>query len=108
MVISFVLRQLDKFEGQVDWAKVERDMNDRVRSLIPGTWFDEEAVQLMSSLLSGVKHVLADTAKLHAIMDALAAQDWMTAYNSLKALVLNAWTSGAIASTEQARVDMVA
>lgn len=102
MAISFVLKQLDKFKGTIDWAKVEADLDERVRALIPGTWFDDDAVNFVNSIMDGVKYVLADDSKVKGLLQQLAAQDWAGAASTLRALVSGAWTSGAVATNNKA------
>lgn len=103
MAISFVLKQLDRFKGAVDWDKVQKDLDDRVRAMIPGTWFDDDAVAFVNSILAGVRHVLGDSGNVQMILKDLAAQDWSGAANQLRALVSSAWSSGAVASNSSAR-----
>lgn len=91
VVIAFVLRQLGKFQETIDWTKVKADLDQRTRDLVPGTWFDDEAVAVVDALLSKVQFVLSDTGDLTAILQKLAASDWTGAYSALKALVLASW-----------------
>lgn len=103
LVVSFVLRQLAKFRGEVDWAKVRADMNVRVKAIVPGSWFDDEACYIANALLDGVVAVLASSADLENILNLLAAGQWQAAYEALKDLLLRIWSPvGASAKKAQA------
>lgn len=91
LVISFVLRQLAKFKNEIDWAKVRVDMSARIAAVIPGTWFDDEAVYVANALLDGVLLVLGQTADLERVLALLAASDWNGAFEALKDLLLKVW-----------------
>jgi hypothetical protein len=92
MVVAFVLRQVAKFRDTIDWAKVKADLDARVTALVPGVFFDSEAVALVNALLDRIVMVLGDTADLQKILDALAASDWAGAYAALLVLIQHAWT----------------
>jgi len=91
IVINFVLRQLSKFKKDIDWGKVRADLDTRVRALVPGTWFDQEAVAICNAALDGVLSVLSSTEDLERVLQRLAAGDWAGAYEALKALLLSVW-----------------
>lgn len=91
MVIGFVLRQLAKFGRDVDWAKVKADAEVRVRALVPGTWFDDEAVTLVNAAIDACRVAVAAEADWDALLRALAAQDWNGALMALKGLLAKVW-----------------
>lgn len=91
IVISFVLRQLARFKGDIDWAKVRADMNARVAALVPGSWFDDEACYLANALLDGVLVVLGSSAELEKLLQLLAASNWSGAFDALKDLLTRVW-----------------
>ena len=91
IVISFVLRQLARFKGDIDWAKVRADMNVRVAALVPGTWFDNEACYVANALLDGVLVVLGSSAALERLLQLLATSDWNGAFEALKDLLSRVW-----------------
>ncbi len=91
MVVSFVLRQLAKFGKDIDWAKVKSDLGERVRQLVPGTWFDEEAVALVNAALDAVKIALGAQDDWDTLLRALAAQDWNGALAALKDMLSKVW-----------------
>lgn len=59
-VVSFVVRQVEKFGNAIDWEKVKDDAEVRVRALVPGTWFDDMAVGVVDSALATLKKALTD------------------------------------------------
>lgn len=91
VVIGFVLRQLAKFGRQLDWAKVKADAEVRVRALVPGTWFDDEAVAVVGAVIDACKVALAAESDWDALLHALAAQDWNGALAALKGLLARVW-----------------
>jgi hypothetical protein len=96
LIVSFILRQLDKFGANIDWAKVKADLEVRVRALVPGTWFDDEAVALVNFVLDRAAEVLAQKDAIEQVMKLLAAKDWQGALLVLKELLLGGWVpSGA-------------
>ncbi len=88
MIISFLLRQLDKFKSGINWAMVKVDIAVRVRALVPGTWFDDEAVAITDGLVDRVAAILADTAALNNILQLMGQQRWAEAGNALLALLM--------------------
>ncbi len=90
IVISFVLRQVEKFKDQTDWVKVRADLETRVKDLVPGTWFDAEAVALVDMVLDKIQSVLGSTADLESLLRLIAAEDWAGALAFIKDLLLKA------------------
>lgn len=90
IVISFVLRQVAKFKDQTDWAKVRADLETRVKDLVPGTWFDAEAVLVVDLVLEKIQVALGATDVLRDILEKVAAEDWQGALLLLKELLLKA------------------
>ena len=84
--VQFALRQVAKFRDGVDWPTVRRDLEARVRDLVPREWLDDEAVAAMDIALECVKEVLASTADLETILTKLAESDWQGALNAVVAL----------------------
>ena len=91
LVIAFIMRQLAKFGQTIDWAKVKADLDERVRALVPGTWFDDEVVALVNMVLDRCAEVLAHGAAIEALLKLLADQKWDEALQALKALLLGGW-----------------
>jgi hypothetical protein len=91
IVITFILRQLAKFEKTVDWALVKADLSKRVADLLPGTWFDAEAVVAVHALVDAAHSAIAATGSIDAILQKLAAQDWQGAFDALRDLVVKVW-----------------
>lgn len=88
MVIGFVLRQLEKFSENIDWQKVEADLDARVRKLIPGTWFDDEAVRIAHAALTVIKTVLGQGDNIKRLLDLLTARKYDEAVKLLKEIIL--------------------
>lgn len=100
MVISFVLRQVAKFKHDIDWAKVKADVDVRVRELIPGDWFDDEAVLAVNVVLDMVVAALSAQEDLERLLTLLAASDWQGAALALKELLLKVWSPAPEASSK--------
>lgn len=99
MVISFALRQVEKFETGVDWAKVSADAETRIRQVVPGSWFDDEAAAVVRALIDGIKSVLGEKAQLEGLIRTIAGGDWPAASVALTRLLLEGWTPTSAAST---------
>lgn len=91
IVISFILRQLAKFQKTLDWAKVKADAEVRVRALVPGTWFDDEAVALVNMVIDRAAEVLSQGDAIEQLLKLLAEQKWTEALSMLKDLLLGGW-----------------
>lgn len=90
-VISFIIRQLEKFQDSIDWDKVKKDATERVKALVPGTWFDDEAAKLLELVIDAAKQVLNSSEELKKILNFLAAKKYYEALSSLKLLILSLW-----------------
>lgn len=106
-LISFVLKQLEKFKEAIDWSKVKADVDVRVRALIPGTWFDDDAVKLVNTVLDALAKVLSSSDKMKALLELLAAQKYAEAAQALKDLLLGVWTLSAVAEEKSARAVLI-
>ncbi len=91
MGISFIMRQLAKWQMQIDWAKVKSDLQARIAALIPGEWLDAEAVELVGVLVDAAAAVLAASEDLEKIVKLLADQKFQEAWEALRALILGQW-----------------
>ena len=88
IVISFILRQLAKFQKTIDWAKVKADLKPRIEQLVPGTWFDDEVVAICNLVLDRAAEVLAQGDAIEIILKLLADAKWQEAAAALKDLLL--------------------
>lgn len=93
LAITFIIRQIAKFNETLDWEKVSADLEARVRALIPGDMFDSSAVAVVNAVLAGAKQVLADEEALAHIVKLAAAGDWERAIAALKDLLVGAWNT---------------
>lgn len=91
MAISFVMRQLSKWGESIDWAKVKADVEERVRALVPGEWFDSEAVAVVMALLDAAASVLSATADLEKIVKLAVDGKFPEAWAALRDLILGSW-----------------
>lgn len=89
--ISFVLRQLKKFGKETDWDTVKDDLGARVTDLVPGEFFDDEAVNISNAFVDAVKRGLSQTKHLEIVFDHLQAEEWDKAINALRDFLLKAW-----------------
>lgn len=91
LVLTFVVRQVAKFNENFDWHEFVADLNERVRKLVPGEMFDSYAVSLVEALLNGLRQVLASEDALAEIGKYAADGKWDEAINALKKLLLDVW-----------------
>ncbi len=91
LVIAFAIRQLAKFSKSIDWGKVKTDLAIRIADLVPGTFFDAEAIAGANMLLDGLAATLSATADIEAILKLLATDKFAEAMQALKDLLLKIW-----------------
>lgn len=91
MAISFVMRQIGKWGKGIDWAKVKADVTERVKAIVPGEWFDAEAVAAVMALLDVAEKVLAATGELEKIVQMIVDGKMQEAWAALRQLILDAW-----------------
>lgn len=91
LVVSFIMRQIEKFGHTIDWAKVKADLKPRIEAVVPGTWFDAEAVAAVFTVVDAAAKALSATGEIQKILDLLAAQKWAEALEALKTLLLSIW-----------------
>jgi hypothetical protein len=72
VVIHFAVRQLATFKKSIDWSKVKRDLEERVRALIPGKLFDDIAVSIANSALDSIQAVLGAGDRIEVVLKLLA------------------------------------
>lgn len=101
IVLSFVMRQLEKFREAIDWDKIEKDLDERVKKIIPGTWFDEEAVHCVKIAFDAIKFTLGQGDNLKQIIQLLVAKKNDEALALLKKLILGAWGSLTLSAQEE-------
>ena len=93
LVIAFVVRQISKYGKEIDWAKVKADAEIRIRALIPGEWFDDEAVMLVNAIIDRAAEVMLNAAAIEKIMTLAANGKWAEAFAELKKLLVDGWVS---------------
>lgn len=91
MAISFAMRQIAKWQSQIDWAKVKADLAARVAALVPGEWLDSEAVSVCNAVIDAVAAALSATSDLEKIVKFLADQKFDEAWQALRDLILSVW-----------------
>lgn len=89
IVITFVMRQLSKWQTGIDWAKVRADLEERVRALVPGEVFDQAAVDLVMGILDAVQSVLSASKELERIVKLAVDGKYQEAWVILRQLILD-------------------
>lgn len=87
IVIKFVLGRLSVFTHAIDWVKTQHDLDEAIRKLIPGTWFDDAAVAIVDAALAAIKTVLGSADQLKPVLELLAAHKYMEAEQMLIAML---------------------
>lgn len=100
-VINFVLSQLDKATGLIDWVVLEQQLDVKIADLVPGTWFDSEVVGWVNVLYEAVEKVMLSSGELKPILVMLAAKQYSEAFDALKELVLAALSVPGVPVTAQ-------
>jgi len=91
LAVSFFMRQLARWQDEIDWALVKEDLDTRIRALVPGEWFDQTAVDVIHTLVDVAASVLSATETLRAVIDLLANKDFQGAWTTLRQLILDSW-----------------
>jgi hypothetical protein len=89
--ISFMLRQLAKWQKSIDWAKVKADLAARIAALVPGEFLDEEVVQIVMGMVDAAAAVLASSEELEKIIKLVLDQKFQEAWAMLRDLILGQW-----------------
>lgn len=91
IVISFIVRQLEKFGAKTDWALVQADADKRVRDLVPGTWFDDECVEFVNKMFGILRHALGEGDDLKKLLKLIADKKFAEATAVIKDILLAGW-----------------
>jgi hypothetical protein len=95
LAISFLVRQLAKFGKSINWQKVKEDLRIRTEALVPGSWFDDEAVALVYTVVDAAATVLASVSEIEKVMHLVAQEKWDEAIQTVKELILRSWPAKA-------------
>lgn len=106
-VISFVIKQLEKFGDKVNWAKVKHDAELRVRALMPGNWFDDEAAYVVNLVLAGVQDLCEEGDQLKKILKLVAGKKYAEAVALVKELLLALWAEHKAPEVETLKLALI-
>ena len=87
LAITFVVRQLAKFGRDTDWDKVKVDLDQRVRKLVPGNFFDDAAVEIVFTAVDAIAEILTEEESWVKLLTLLAAGKTQEAVDLLIKLV---------------------
>lgn len=91
---GFISRQLEKYLSGIDWAKVKADCDARIRALVPGVWFDDEAAAVVAKAIDIAEAACKEGAAAQKLLDAAAkaaSGDAAGAKADLKDLAEHIW-----------------
>lgn len=94
--IAFIVRQLTKYQKTIDWAKVKADLAARVAALVPGEFFDHDAIEMVNALIDAVAKVLTFEKSFQLVLSLLAEEKYPQAIEALRNLLLKAWKADTI------------
>jgi hypothetical protein len=97
-ILSFVLKQIEKAEGKIDWTALRVSIDDGVRKLLPGTWFDDEGVALANKVVSALETILENNENEAKLLKLIAGKDFLGAAALLKDMLLGAFAHASDAS----------
>jgi hypothetical protein len=81
-IVAFVTRQVGKYLESVDFETVRKDLEIRLRDLVPGTILDDAAVEAMDFVIKAIKRFLANAMEAKNVLEHLRAGDINFAFNS--------------------------
>lgn len=91
-VFVYVVKALQKWQDQIDWELVKKDIGERVAKLVPGTFADAFFVSLVTEIVDKLASVLGNADNLLPVLELILAGDIPGAIAKLKELFLNAVT----------------
>lgn len=86
-VFFFALRQLGKHGPSTDWQKVKADWDPRIRQIMPGDEYDDEACQVAHGLLDAIACAANHATDIEALAKLVEAKDYDAARVYLVGLI---------------------
>ena len=87
MAITFVVRQVDKYAEEADWAKIKADADARIRDLVPGDMFDDFCAAFLLKVLDLCEDFLKDEENMKLLLTKLAEGNFQDAIDLLMAWI---------------------
>lgn len=104
LVLGFILRQLAHFRDQIDWGKVDEDLQERARAILPGKWFDDTGAAFAHAVVVAVQTVLGQHAILQRVVEAVGQGRFEEALALVKELLATVWVPNVVRSAKDAGV----
>jgi len=83
IVVVFFIRQLARYTEGLDFELFRKDLEERMRKVIPGECLDEIGVQFMNTILDGLVYLISN-AELSGVVEALKNKDFALAIELVK------------------------
>ncbi len=93
-VIAFILKQIEKAQGKLDWAAIAAETDQKLRDFLP-SFLEDSAIELANLVLGIAEKALDDEDSLKKIMLLIANKDLVGAALALRDLILAAWSASA-------------
>jgi hypothetical protein len=74
-VVDIVLDRLMKYKEEIDWAKVQTDINKKIKAAVPTVILEEICIAIASVVLGHFRGLLRDVATCEKVRKALAEGD---------------------------------
>lgn len=87
-MLSYVMKQLEKLEQKIDWAKIEKELDDHIRLFFPVKFLDDEMIGFMAIIFQDMQHVLANEDALKNIIALMIQEQWEDALQAFRILLL--------------------
>jgi len=85
----FIIRQIDKYGHEIDWAKVKSDAEIRIRVLVPGKFFDAPAVDLANRVIDAAAGLMQNDEEMKKIVEMCKQGRYLEAIKELAAFLLS-------------------
>ena len=86
ILINFIISQVDKFREEFDWDKFKVNLDSKVRDWVPGSWFDDTAVDFVERVFGSFRKVLEETDEIKSVIKHVADKEFAPAYDLIKDL----------------------
>lgn len=83
ILIPFIIKQIDKFGHETDWAKIKADANLKIKEIVPGEMFDNVVCELVDKVVDSTAAFLQDEVEMKKIVGMCQNKQFLPAIEEL-------------------------